>query len=495
MSEKLTIIKGSGSGVYLPSLYQRDIRWSLNTPYTTAANRYKIVSPTNLAVDVNGTIYSLSAAQEIDLSNAANWDTVTPTDYTVAATRAGKDFYIYVVTGGGLLLSAASTYPSGYDANTSRKIAGFHCVCVDVGTISGHTLTGFLAGDVLPASIWDLSHKPKWSGPEGMTFSDQVNIWVDIYLASGNGVSTASVYGATIKDNRDWMDFTDDGAAVKKRMLRDREFQAIAAGGNEGTNITGSADPVTTGGHVDTAARRMISNIGCEDCAGVEDQWLDEQSFRCDPDGTVQAAALTFNVVYAASPGGNQVYLKYDNNIPYLCCNMATATADKWIGPTNYKVKITHDASAATGGLPVYFDDDGTAPGRLLVNNTLFSKDVLIPTNNPAYYLQIVHSGTASSTGTALNYDDGADMRLESANAGGVTASADLALNSQAFADYTLPGSKGKLYKQGTYGDVKLRAGRHWASGTSCGSRGRSAYYYRWFANTTIGCRFCAEPV
>jgi hypothetical protein len=37
------------------------------------------------------------------------------------------------------------------------------------------------------------------------------------------------------------MDFTDDGAAVKKRMLRDREFQAIAAGGNEGTNITGSA--------------------------------------------------------------------------------------------------------------------------------------------------------------------------------------------------------------------------------------------------------------
>ncbi len=73
MSDKLTIIKGSGSSLYLPSLYQRDVRWALKTPYATAANRYNIVSPTNLAVDVNGTIYSLSAAQEVDLSNAANW--------------------------------------------------------------------------------------------------------------------------------------------------------------------------------------------------------------------------------------------------------------------------------------------------------------------------------------------------------------------------------------------------------------------------------------
>jgi hypothetical protein len=276
-------------------------------------------------------------------------------------------------------------------------------------------------------------------------------------------------------------------------MLRDREFQAIAAGGNEGTNITGSSDPVTTGGHVDTAARRMISNIGCEDCAGVEDQWLDEQSFRCDPDGTVTAAALTFAVTYAAVPGGNPIYLKYDNNIPYLCCNMAAATADKWIGPTNYKVKITHDADAATGGIAVYFDDDGTAPARMLINNSLFSKDAFIPTNNPAYFLQVKHSATASTSGTALNYDDGADNRLESINAGGVNANLDLALNSQSFSDYTLPGSKGKLYRQGTYGDVKLRAGRSWYNGSRCGSRGRVASCSRWYAPATLGCRFCAD--
>jgi hypothetical protein len=81
------------------------------------------------------------------------------------------------------------------------------------------------------------------------------------------------------------MDFNDDLAAVGKRLLGDDEFQAIAAGSNEETNITGSADPVTTGGHVDTSSRRMVSNIGVEDCAGALWQWLRTASVRLD-DGT-----------------------------------------------------------------------------------------------------------------------------------------------------------------------------------------------------------------
>ena len=47
----------------------------------------------------------------------------------------------------------------------------------------------------------------------------------------------------------------------------------FAKGSNEGTNISGSTDPNTTGGHVDTAGRRMISNYGIEDCCGVIWQW------------------------------------------------------------------------------------------------------------------------------------------------------------------------------------------------------------------------------
>ena len=74
----------------------------------------------------------------------------------------------------------------------------------------------------------------------------------------------------------------DDGGAVGKRLLTDPEFQLIAAGSNEQTNISTSGDPVTTGGHADTATQRMISNIGCEDCCGALWQWLQDTTAKYD---------------------------------------------------------------------------------------------------------------------------------------------------------------------------------------------------------------------
>ena len=268
-----------------PNNYSRDIRWALKEPYTTAANRYIIETPNRVSVDINGTNYFIETLTDIDLSVEATWDSIT-TDYRVAATRAGKDFYVYAcVPGSGdaptIKLSANSTVPTGYTADNSRKIGGFHCLCVAVGTIASHTLTGFVAGDVLPASIWDLRHRAVCEN-EGMVYDEKSQIWVDIYLASGTGASTASVNTGTISATRNWMDFVDDGGAIGKRMLTDIEFQLIATGSNEETNITGSADPGYTTGHTDTAGRRMISNIGCEDCCGVLYQWLNEQSYRLD---------------------------------------------------------------------------------------------------------------------------------------------------------------------------------------------------------------------
>ena len=225
-------------------------------------------------VEVDGALLSF-AAGTIGLNTAGNWDAST---YATPANRAGKDFYVYA-TADGLILSANATYPTGYPAANSRKIGGFHCLCVAVGTISGHPLSGMAAGDILPASVWDLQHRPQCS-PEGMVWSEAAGIWVDIYLQSGTGTSTKSANGGTITDTRNWMDFVDDLGAVGKRLLDDGEFQKIAAGGNEETNIAGSADPGTTTGHTDTAGRRMISNIGCEDCAGVVYQWLLDQSYR-----------------------------------------------------------------------------------------------------------------------------------------------------------------------------------------------------------------------
>ena len=213
----------------------------------------------------------------------------TATDLDTGSISNGKDYYVYACNDGGSLAwkeSLASTYPAGFNANTSRKMAGFHTLCANVGTIAGHTLTGYLANDILPASIWDLRHRAINGNNEGLVYDTKIKKWIMIYLASGTGVSTASAYLGTISDTRNWMDFVDDGHAIGMRLPTDEEFQSLAAGSNEETNIFGSVFPGTTGGHSDTASRRMISNIGCEDCAGAMYQWLQTNAARLD-DGTV----------------------------------------------------------------------------------------------------------------------------------------------------------------------------------------------------------------
>lgn len=428
---------------------------------------------------------------DVNISTATNMD--------AGAVAAGTDYCVYACNNAGslvFLISLNTTVPAGYDAAHSRKIGGFHTLCVNVGAIGGHPLTGYVANDILPASIWDLKHRPR-SNPGGMVFVNAISKWVDIYLMSGTGVSTASVNGGVISDTRDWMDFVDDAAAVSKRLLKDDEFQAVAEGSNQQTNIAGSADPVTTGGHSDTAGRRMISNYGLEDCCGAMWQWLLDQSYQCNPDGTVTAAALTFTVKFDAAPGGNPIYLKQSaGGMYYLCSNLATAMADKYIGPTSYKIPIKYDAAADVGAIgQLYFNDTGTQPARLLCNISTIAKDIFIISNNITFLMQIKHDAAADVNGKALYYDDGADNRLECNNTGGVDALLDLALNSQVFSYYTLPGSKGRLYRQGTYGDVKLRAGGCWVDGTNCGSRARYAAIFRWLAYTVIGGRALSDPL
>lgn len=382
-------------------LYNRERadKWAIKS-YTTAAQRYILQTPNVLAVYLNGKVYVTSTKTDYDLSLEATWDAVAPTDYRVAATRAGKDFYVYACEQAGntlkILISANASAPSGYDTTTSRLIGGFHCLCLSVGTIAGHTLTNFVTGDILPNSVWDHNFRPL-SSPAGMVYSPLTHLWVDIYLASGTGVNTASVFNGTISDNRDWNSFVDDGGAVGKRLLYDPEFQLIATGSNEETNITGSADPVTTGAHIDTASRRMIANNGCEDMCGVMWQWLLDQSYQYD--------------------GGAHTH----NNIIKFRDPATGAVVNKLNGETSL--------NAVTGS--------------------------------------------------------GADEVITSTSVAPAPA----------FVYYDLPGVKGSLYRQGTYGDVKLLAGAYWASGAWSGSRARAADRYRWTTSTGIGGRFASEPL
>ena len=419
-------------------------------------------------------------------------------DLDTGSIEAGKDYYIYACDNAGTLVfktSLASTYPAGYDATTSRKIGGFHTLCADVGTIAGHTLTGYVNKDILPASIWDLKHRARCGNNAGMVYDTKCNLWVDIYLASGTGANTVSANGGTISDLRTWNDFVDDGGAVGKRLLNDMEFQLAATGGNEKTNITGSADPVTTGGHVDTAARRMISNIGCEDMAGAMYQWLLDQSYRWDSNGTMAAASKTLKITHAASPGGNPIYLKYANGRPYLCCNMATDAVDKFLTfGSAVTIMVKHDADAATGGVQVYFDEDATQPGRLLCALPGLKSEYL-DTSDPNYPLKITYNAAPATPGVAISYDDGADERLEFTSPTTTNGTLDLASYALAWAYQDVGGNKGSLYRQGPYGDVKLLAGGYWNFGSACGSRFRSAHHFRWAPATILGARFASEPM
>lgn len=221
--------------------------------------------------------------------------------YTTGSNRAGKDFYIYAcVPSSGtepvIKISANSTVPTGYTAETSRKVGGFHCLCADVGTISGHTLSDYVAGDILPCSVWDLSHRPK-SEPEGMVYVEGIDLWVDIYFCSyegaiaDNNLKLISQYGATIADGTSKeafhsLKFEYYMLKQKKRLPWVREFRSFALGTGGNTNITPSKDPNTTGGHISSGTNhRIISYYGVEDCCGASWQCCSDYG-ACSTNGT-----------------------------------------------------------------------------------------------------------------------------------------------------------------------------------------------------------------
>jgi hypothetical protein len=297
-----------------PAYYERSRPWKAKDRTT---NKTIIVSPDYLMVNIDRNGYVLTSAVEIDVTAAASWDDVTATDWTVAANRAGKDFYIYAVEPSSgvapeFILSASSSFPDGYTADNSRKIGGFHCVCADIGTdvyaydnsrdvveilnnyfiahdvITGdadkHWLRGYIQGDPIPFSIWDLSHRPETDLQEGFTYDPGIQRWVGIYLPSWTGVKVESVFNATIANGSETGTVGDETyffayrwqqqfGRIGQMPMSEVEFQSMSLGSPQGVNINGSADPGTTGGHSATDGLRIVSLCGAEDMAGVYWQW------------------------------------------------------------------------------------------------------------------------------------------------------------------------------------------------------------------------------
>ena len=261
----------------IPNFYERE------SLFTMSSDRIKIITPSRLLVNINNHGYIAEQSYTLNINSTAYYDSASVSMAT-ASSRIGKNIYIYAVEKPntevpGFVLSANSTVPSGYTASTSRKLGGFHCLCANAGTIAGHPYSGYTAGNILPLSIWDLKHRPIAS-PEGMVWVEEIGKWVDIYLNSWDGTKLASVYNGVIacgnsNSNHMWNGekFVEYLAKVKKTLPTRDEFSTFSKQSNERTNISRSANPVRTGGHMDTNSLRMISNYSLEDCCGVVYQW------------------------------------------------------------------------------------------------------------------------------------------------------------------------------------------------------------------------------
>ena len=244
-----------------------------DSPFLEFNNAGSLLLKSGTALSVGDVEYSATADIELDVADLLDTGTI----------QAGKDYCVYITTDQTFVVSLNSTFPSGtlsdgstaFSAENTRKIGGFHTLCADAGEIDGHPLSGFSAGDILPASVWCLNHRP-FSEPAGMVYCEALDFWVDIYLQSGTGEATESVFGGTITHTRCQPDHTEDMFSVRKKLLSDEEFSAAADGSNQQTAVSGGSVPATTGGHIDTAGRRMISGIGCEDFCGFTWEWLRE---------------------------------------------------------------------------------------------------------------------------------------------------------------------------------------------------------------------------
>ena len=275
----IPVTSGSGTGNIALAVYAK------KTPFLAAtSNKRRLVIKAGTKIDfetANG-VKTFYAETDTELDVVALLDT--------GNLAAGKDYYIYLCPDPSsnviVRISLNKVAPLGFTAVDVKRIGGFHTLCVAVGTgltyVEGgatktHPLVGFVAGDILPMSVWCLNHRP-YSEPEGMVYIPPSDVWVDIYLQSGSGANTKSVYQGAITRTRQYVDHVEDMICVCKELLDDSEFAAAMMGSNETTAVSGASDAGATsggaGGRVDTANRRMISIYGVEEGCGSVWQWL-----------------------------------------------------------------------------------------------------------------------------------------------------------------------------------------------------------------------------
>lgn len=189
----------------------------------------------------------------------------------------GKDYSIFLVPEGdnsiAIKISLNKTAPAGYDTVNTRRIGGFHTMCVNVGTVkSGNSMNGWLAGDIIPNSVWTLWHRPAVASPSGARYVPERDAWKTIYLQSGTGNNTTFEYNGTTTRSRTTWDHELDLAKVGWEFPTSIDFTISEQGIVNLKAVSGKAESsvTKTGGWVNENNVRMVTDGGDESaCGGV----------------------------------------------------------------------------------------------------------------------------------------------------------------------------------------------------------------------------------
>lgn len=232
---------------------------------------------------------------------APTWlaSTARSLNYVTQPTTPDPNRYLYKVTTAGTSGETEPTWPTTPGATVVNGTITYTCVANACQNLdANHPYKNHEMGSIIFNSIWDLWDRPSCDLRQGMVKNSLTpwdgvkKQWIDIHLASGTGGSCTSVFNATIKDSVKWYSFVEYGRLQGKRLMFPPEFQNAAYGGNEETNIAGSADPVSCIFPLDTAGKSMISYIGAIMMCGGLYQWGLGGGYRFDA-----AAAHTHQVV------------------------------------------------------------------------------------------------------------------------------------------------------------------------------------------------------
>ena len=216
---------------------------------------------------------------ETDTRHFVLWNdlVINVEDYldTGSALINGKDYSIFLVPDGeknvAIKISLNKTAPVGYDTVNTRRIGGFHTECADVGIVQdGNKMNNWLAGDIIPNSVWTLWHKPLIASPSGARYVPERDAWKTIYRQSGTLKNTVFEYGATLTRSRSAWDHELDLGLVGWEFPMSIDFTISELGIVPLKAVAGKAESSCTkaGGWKNENNIRLTTSGGDESTCG-----------------------------------------------------------------------------------------------------------------------------------------------------------------------------------------------------------------------------------